>query len=231
MSAIRPLRRLWTLAVGALALAVAAGCPSPDPVAVETGLLVVSFDAVPGSGSGDGEDGEDGDGIGSFDLAVDGLVVDADGPSGPESVAVLGDRTYAPMSDPGADGIAVALELGDHRDVVLQVAVDAPVGPGLVAVGRLGDRSVRIEVDALTLRFDRAVLAVSDAPVRARVVFDPAGWLDAVDDSGDGDDEDVLVIDPSAGAVYDDVVDEIVGSTRWVFGPAAQAPAGSSDDS
>lgn len=213
--------------LGLPAALASSGCPAPAPVEVRTGELVVGFDAVPASDGGDGEDGE---GVTAFDLAVDALVVDGDGPSGPESVAVLGDRWYSPLSDPDADGISVALELGDHRDLELEVIVGAPVGAGLVATGRLGERAVRIEVDAVSLRFDRAALSVvSDDPVLARVVFDASGWLDGVDDHGDGDDEDVLVIDSSAGSVYDDVVDDIVGSTRLVFGPAPE-PAASSED-
>jgi hypothetical protein len=83
---------------------LAAGCPAP-PGADPFGTFAVAIDDVP----------TDDVVVTSLEVSVGEVVLEAEGPSGPESVAVLVDHVFEPLI--AVDAVGFDLERGPHTGV------------------------------------------------------------------------------------------------------------------
>lgn len=198
------------------------GCPGMPVEGVPVGTLEVAVTAVPT----EVEAGED-HGVDRCAVVVDGLVVDGEGPSGAESVVVVGDRTVTLLPPAPTAPIVVSLERGEHTDVGLTLDLGTPGAPAIDATGWIDERPVHVLVPTLTLTFSEVYLHVADDVIHARIGFDPAAWFEELEIEDDDDDDEPLVIDEDAGPVYDALLALVRGTTRLTIGPES---GGESDE-
>jgi hypothetical protein len=208
------MRRAWP------ALVLLAGCPSAPPFPqVPVGTLAVGAATEP---TGDYA-------VDQFALTVDQLVVDADGPSGPESVAVLLDHTFEPLT--GREVVGFSLEQGDHDHAVLSLSILDERGPGIVCSGVVDeDKRVRVEVDAIDLQLDLGRVTIGPDPLIGHLRLDPEAWLRVAWSGEDGgDDGGAWVVGPSSPK-YQALLDAIVDTTTFDFDPAGPSGGSTSDE-
>ena len=156
----------------------AAGCAvGVPPTGTPTGQVLLSFSVTPTERLS----------LSELQLSLSELVLDAEGPSGAESVSVLLDRRLDPLGE--EDPVRVELELGAHDDLSLVVHLASSDGPGLLATGSVvadEPRPVCVAIDTLHIPFHQPSLHIGDTPILGRIVLDLEPWATALlEDEGD----------------------------------------------
>lgn len=164
---------------------------------------------------------EDGEELFELGARVDEVVLDARGPTGPVAVSWSAGAEVALIGGGVRDDVVLDLEVGEYSDVTLEVRLAGRDDvAALFAAGRFDDRRWELTVEpGVALRGTGGAFELGQGvdPV-VEVVLRPDQWFDGVDPEGLDDELGVVQVDLGHNrAVYEQVLDRIVGSTVFRF--------------
>jgi hypothetical protein len=155
----------------------------------------------------------------ALEASLDALIVDSAGPEGEQSVSVLVDYTFRPLRE--TDAFGFELVRGSHEDVQFELQFGWTGTPAFVFEGVFEEEEegeeeeyeFHLEVGELVLPFRVGELEVGRSPIALRLQLEPQRWLEALPTA-----EEELHVDPSSGALYEQLVEAILSTTTLIAG-------------
>lgn len=195
---------------------------TPTP---EFGELSIAIEAAPVAGRWTHEDEV------KAELRVDvsEIVIDADGPSGRESIASFVEFEFEPYEDGAAELITFEFEEGPHRNARCTLALesyDDSHGIEFEVEDEANDVSLHFRVVEVDLAFAIGRFDIGDEPVVSRIRLDPQGWIDRLGLTNTATDVD---IEPGLPR-YSELVQAILDTTTYASEGGPEIPAIGDDE-